>query len=494
MSSNPRTLRMAGCLLHSRLLGQTFLCYPTRMRYKLSILVMLFGAASGAPAMEETLSFERFGTVYLYHQSPQPPHVALFVSGDGGWNQGVVDMARDLADLETLVVGIDIRPYLEALTRTTEPCLYPAEDFEALSKFVQKKLGYPAYTPPVLVGYSSGATLVYATAVQAPPNTFRGAISLGFCPDLLLTKPLCRGNGLEWQAGPKGKGFVFLPATTLEIPWIALQGTIDQVCDVTATEAYVRKVRNGELVLLPKVGHGYAVPRNWLPQFRQAFAKIVAEKPSSRDSAGIGALADLPLIEVKPVDPIGNALAIIISGDGGWGVTDRGIANGLAQKGIPAVGWNSLHYFWNAKTPAKAAQDLERVLRSYLAAWRLENAVIVGYSLGADVAPFMISRLPGELQSKIRAVVLLGPSSTVDFEFHLTDWLMSRQRPTSLPVRPEIAKLDKMRVFCIFGKGDSDAICGSTNLSHVTAIEIAGGHRVGREYQPVVDVILKAIR
>jgi type IV secretory pathway VirJ component len=468
------------------------------MRYKLGIVLMLFAAAASvqtsAQTKEETLSFERFGTVYLYHQSPRPAHIALFVSGDGGWNQGVVDMARDLAGLETLVVGIDIRRYLDALNRSTEPCLYPAEDFEALSKFVQKKLGYPAYTPPVLVGYSSGATLVYAVAVQAPPETFRGAISLGFCPDLLLTKPLCRGNGLEWQAGPKGKGFVFLPATTLEIPWIALQGTIDQVCDVTATEAYVRKVRNGELVLLPKVGHGYSVPRNWLPQFRQAFTKIVAEKPSSRESAGTGALADLPLIEVKPVDPAGNALAIVISGDGGWGITDRGIANALAQKGILAVGWNSLHYFWNAKTPEKAAQDLERVLRGYLAARRLENAVIVGYSLGADVAPFMISRLPGELQSKIRAVVLLGPSPMVDFEFHLTDWLMSRQRSTSLPVRPEIAKLDKMRIFCIYGKGDSDAICGSMNLSNVTSIEIAGGHRIGREYQPVVDVILKAIR
>ena len=39
---------------------------------------------------------------------------------------------------------------------------------------------------------------------------------MGFCPDLPLTKPFCKGSGLEWTAGPKGKGFNFLPARTLE--------------------------------------------------------------------------------------------------------------------------------------------------------------------------------------------------------------------------------------------------------------------------------------
>jgi type IV secretory pathway VirJ component len=467
---------------------------PWEMTCKLAAALMLCTAASVAQGTEDTLSYGRFGTVHLYRQSQRPSHIALFVSGDGGWNQGVVDMARELAGSEALVVGVDIRRYLDALALSTEPCLYPAEDFEALSKFVQKQLDCPAYSPPVLVGYSSGATLVYATAVQAPPNTFRGAISLGFCPDLPLAKSPCRGSGLEWRKGSKGQGYVFEPATTLEIPWIVLQGMIDQVCDAKATEAYVRKVRNGELVLLPKVGHGYSVPRNWLPQFRQAFAKIAGTKAPPQGPVGSGSLADLPLVEVPSPVSSGDLLAVVISGDGGWGVTDRGIADSLALQGIPAVGWNSLQYFWNTKTPERAARDLERILRHYFAAWSLNSAVIVGYSLGADVAPFMISRLPAELQSNIRAAVLLGPGPAVDFEFHLTDWLMSRKRSTSLPVRPEIDKLGKMRILCFHGKGDSDAICRDLDPSHVTSIELAGGHRIGREYQPVVDAILRAIR
>ena len=100
------------------------------------------------------------------------------------------------------------------------------------------------------MGYSSGATLVYAVLVQAPPDTFKGAISLGFCPDLPLQKPLCRGSGLEWEPIAKGKGYNFLPAKNLQNPWIALQGVVDQVCDPELTKGFARKVKGGDIVNL----------------------------------------------------------------------------------------------------------------------------------------------------------------------------------------------------------------------------------------------------
>jgi len=234
------------------------------------------GLAAGAAvaASPETLAFGAFGTVTLYHQAPEPPHLVLFVSGDGGWNLGVVDMAQALASLDALVVGIDIVHYERQLAAAPGDSSNPAQDLIGLARFVEKERGFARPRVPILVGYSSGATLVYAALVEAPPGSFRGAISLGFCPDLPLTKPLCRGNGLTWEPGPKGKGYSFLPAATLREPWIAFQGTIDQVCDPAVTEAYVRQVPRGEIVLLPKVGHGYSVPRNWMPQFREAFARL----------------------------------------------------------------------------------------------------------------------------------------------------------------------------------------------------------------------------
>jgi len=145
-----------------------------------------------------------FGRVALVRSTPRPSRVVLFVSGDGGWKTGVVDMAGHLAAKDALVVGIDIRHYMKSIAAARESCAYSAADFEGLSQYVQKTLGYPRYVTPILAGYSSGATLVYALLAQAPPGTFAGALSLGFCPDL-PGKPLCKGRELEHdEHGGKG--------------------------------------------------------------------------------------------------------------------------------------------------------------------------------------------------------------------------------------------------------------------------------------------------
>jgi type IV secretory pathway VirJ component len=162
--------------------------------------------------------------VHIYRSSAQPKHVVLFASGDGGWNPGVIDMARALAGLDALVAGIDITAYLKQLQSTSEACSYPAADFKGLSQYLLRHYGFTDYVVPVLVGYSSGATLVYATLAQAPPNTFRGGMSLGFCPDLPLTRPLCHGSGLKSTTGPHGKGYSFKPAPDLPPPLERLPG------------------------------------------------------------------------------------------------------------------------------------------------------------------------------------------------------------------------------------------------------------------------------
>jgi type IV secretory pathway VirJ component len=442
-------------------------------------------------AEEESISFGPSGSITLYYNSPSPKNVAIFVSGDGGWNLGVVDMARELTSLDTLVVGVDITHYLKEIEKSDARCLYPAGDFEELSKFVQKRLAFPRYITPVLVGYSSGATLVYATLVQAPFNTFRGAISLGFCPDLLLARPLCKGSGLEWGPGPKGKGYSFLPAKTLEVPWIAFQGTIDQVCDANETEAYVKQVPNGKLVLLPKVGHGFSVPKNWLPEFRQAFTTLVAKEDSNDRKYNVNELRDLPLVEVPATGQNKDTMAVFVSGDGGWSITDRGLSRVLSQHGIPVVGLNSLHYFWTRRTPETAAKDMDRILTYYSTAWRKKEVIAIGYSMGADVLPFMLNRLPSQTLSKVQSVVLIGPGHKIDFQFHLKNWLGRPQPEEALAVIPEVEKLNVKNTVCIYGMEDSDTICNSLPSGKVKIIELKGGHRVGRNYEGIADEILQ---
>jgi type IV secretory pathway VirJ component len=460
-----------------------------------SLAILLAAALASAPGSghaEETLSFEPFGTLTLYRISPHPSQVILFVSGDGGWNKGVVDLARELAALQALVVGIDITHYVKRLGSRAEGCSDAAADFEALSQSLQKKLAFPKYVSPVLVGYSSGATLVYAVLAQAPPDTFRGAISLGFCPDLPLAKPLCRRNHLDWVPGPRGKGFRFLPAREMAAPWIALQGTIDQVCDPAATEAFVKQVGRGEIFVLPKVGHGFSVPKNWMPQFKEAFQRVI-KTPLAVEMPQHADVRDLPIVEVASSGPSSDKMAIILSGDGGWASLDRQIAGVLARNGIPVVGLDTLRYFWKRRTPEEAAGALERIIRHYGQAWGNRSVVLIGYSLGAGVLPFMANRLPKEMLDRVILIALLGPGPLVDFEFHVTNWLGRDRSSGSLPVRPEVEKLEGKKILCVYGEREKESLCSRLEARLAVRVGFPGAHHFGGNYKEIARRILEEI-
>ena len=455
----------------------------------------------------ESLSYGRFGQVAIYRSAPHPKNVVLFLSGDGGWNLGVVDMARILSSMDSLVVGINAPQYVKKLNASKESCVYPASDLELLSKFVQKTLGFPTYVPPVLVGYSSGATLAYAILAQAPPNTYRGAVSLGFCPDLDLQHPFCAGHGIASVPGAKGKGLIFQPTATLEAPWIAFQGTIDQVCNKDDVVRYVSQVKNGEIVLLPDVGHGFSKTYKWEPQLRKAYKQILDKTPLQAAPAagpatpapgapagakgGVPAVNDLPLVEVPVKSGAASGLmAVVISGDGGWAGLDKEVAGALSTKGIPVVGVNSLQYFWSARTPEGIARDLERILRHYMATWNRQEVMLIGYSLGADVIPFAASRLPADLLGKVKVIALLGPSTKAEFEFHVTDWLGGAS--SGQPVLPEVRKLGgRPPVLCLHGSKESDSLCPSLTPAQGKSIELPGAHHFGGDYEAVANLILK---
>ena len=59
----------------------------------------------------------RFGTVSVYLPQGRPRSVAIFLSGDGGWELGVINMARALRVVGALVIGVDIRQYFASLRR-----------------------------------------------------------------------------------------------------------------------------------------------------------------------------------------------------------------------------------------------------------------------------------------------------------------------------------------------------------------------------------------
>ncbi len=443
----------------------------------------------------ETFSFSPFGTVHVYAPAGTPAQVVLFVSGDGGWNLGVIPMARRLQAEGALVVGIDIRTYLAGLERSGA-CAYPAGSLEELSRAVQLRHHLQEYRAPILVGYSSGATLVYAALAQAPPETFRGAISLGFCPDVSLRTPLCRGRGLVSHPKAKGTGHDLEAFPAMGVPWVVLQGEIDQVCAPAETARFVGQIPSGRLVSLPKVGHGFSVTARWEPQYVEAYRQLAQEAPAPAPPAGAGAaappdLARLGLVEVPATGPERDLMAVFATGDGGWAEIDKRVSARLAASGVPVVGWSSLKYYWTPRTPEAAAADLARTFDHYGRLWGKRRFLLVGYSFGADVLPFLVSRLPAELRSRVALVGLLGLSENASFEFHVAGWL--GVDTGHYPTAPEVARLGTTPVLCLRGEDENDSACRLLHGPGVRTVTLSGGHHFGGNYEKIADELLAAL-
>ncbi len=456
-------------------------------------ILLALTACSGMFSGGETLSHGRFHHVHAYKPKSEVRHFVLFLSGDGGWDDGLADIARSLAAQGALVAGIDTADLFAELEKDGGKCVFPVGDLENLSHFVQAYYKVPTYFTPILIGYSAGASLAYAALAQAPAGTFTGALSLSFCVDLDLRKPLCPAGALRYSPRKDDQGVRLEPAGKgLSAPWVALHGTADEVCPAAEARTFVSQIPGARFIELPGITHNYDDVARWMPQFDAAYASIAAHEPRS-PQAPPRSLADLPIIEMQPAagqTAFEDTFAVLFSGDGGWAGIDRDIATVLANRGIPVAGWDSLRYFWTARTPSGVAGDLDRILRYYAEHWHRKKALVIGYSQGADVLPFAVNRLPPRSRALVLRTALIGIGETAAFEFHVTNWFGSGSG--ELPIAPEVARMSANDTLCLYGEGDDESICPKVGAAHATAIKLPGGHHFGGSgsYEHLADVIL----
>jgi type IV secretory pathway VirJ component len=231
---------------------------------------------------EEVFDLDAFGAIHALVPTNGIKSVAIFVSGDGAWNDGVADMAQLLANEGALVAGVDVVPYLKELNNGDPRCAAIADDFENLARAIRARYSVKEFMQPILVGYSSGATLVYAAAAQTRTGVFRGVISLGFCDTLEIHRPLCTGRKLAFHRATDG---LRLLPTRLDVPWFVLHGSADQACSIDEVSRFAAAVPSARLIALPKVGHGYAVARRWQPQYVSAYKELAGTLPVVTNSS-----------------------------------------------------------------------------------------------------------------------------------------------------------------------------------------------------------------
>jgi type IV secretory pathway VirJ component len=442
-----------------------------------AIVLLLLMFLKSMAIERDSISYAGFGKLKLYKPEKEVENVIICISGDGGWNAGIEGIALHLKDEHTLLIGVDIRPVFKNMNKAGSSCLYPAADFERMSQFIQKKLGYKTYSIPVLLGYSSGATLVYGLLAQAPQNTFRAGIVLGFCPDINIKKPLCEGSGKFSVIKRKdGKGYDLGPIKNLSAPFISLQGQNDKVCNYQSTFAFLKNVTGAKVVSLPGVGHGYGNEKNWLPQLMESY-KEIRDKQDREIPVGETKKLDLPLHVTMPAKgKQSDYMVVFISGDGGWTGYDQQTVDAFAQRGAPVVGLDALKYFWEKKSPSQLAIDVGKIIETYSAEWKKEKVILVGYSFGADVMSFAYNRLPERIKKNITSIGLLSPSKDTDFEIHVSDLLDFGDSEKGLSVPAEINKVEGAKVTCFFGKEEEDLPVREIAEQKAKIVYLQGGH------------------
>jgi type IV secretory pathway VirJ component len=459
-----------------------------------SVFALLSAVLMTAHAGETVDSCAPFGTVHIFTPDKPVAAVAILISGEESWNASMTTLAKTAAGSDNLVIGVDLGNYLHHLNTTSSDCLYLPADFENLSRYAQQKKSLPSYHLPLLIGYASGAALAYAVISQGRPGTFKGAVSMAFRPDVQISKPFCNRNGLQWTSGRNNTGTRFKPDPALTTPWIVLQGLSDSVFTAAAAALFVKNTGSSRLVTLPGITHDFSTGKTWVPQFTAAVRLLT----SSADSLPLPAhdvdIGNLPVIELPVTGKQRDLAAVILSGDGGWAGIDKGIAAALNRKGIPVVGFNSLQYFWKARTPEETSADLDKIINHYCDVWKKSRVVIIGYSFGGNVLPFIATRLPAATTLRTALLVFLGLSSTTDFQFHLTDWLGGGPAATARPVLPEIEKLKGRPMLYIYGTDEKDNIAASIDHEAVKVIAFAGGHHFDGNYKMLTDSILTYLR
>jgi type IV secretory pathway VirJ component len=425
-----------------------------------------YGTWSSWPRTDRTgmLGEVRIFPPWLYQRG-----FVYVLSGADGWSSADEITALIYAAQGNYVTAIDTPRLLRKLNRQTQGCVYMPGLLDDYSREQQRDADTARFYEPVLLGRGAGATLVYLAQIGAPPSGFRAAVMLDPEPRLALTVPPCEhppvhrdSAGEDLNAEPLG---TYVPARIL--------GDTHASTESRAFIAAVAPAANARTS----------------GSLQGIYGAALDDIEAERRRSGIG---ELPLVEVPSRQPTQDAFAILYSCDGGWRDLDRSLADVLASKGMNVVGVDVLRYYWRPKAPQVAAADLARIIVHYQQHWGRKPVVLIGFSFGADVLPFLVNRLPAELRANIRLITLLAPERTTAFEVHATGWI-GAQSDAQVPIEPELKLLSTKRLQCVYGEDEvQTSLCTTAAAAGFDLVRKSGGHHFDHNYGELANDIIAA--
>lgn len=200
----------------------------------------------------------------------------------------------------------------------------------------------------------------------------------------------------------------------------------------------------------------------------------------------------LPLVITKPKHQAeGMPCTFLISGDGGWYKFEQAIADSLAGFGILTIGLDIKKYFREKRTPESMTEDVTRAIERYAPSSEKEHFVFMGYSLGAEIIPFIISRLPEKIKQRVNMYVLLSPTANTDFSIHIADMMGMQSRYDTYRVIDEIKKNTGIPALCIFGSEEKTLVPAILRKIGTTVVLVPGDHHYDHDAPLIVNTMKK---
>jgi type IV secretory pathway VirJ component len=181
-----------------------------------------------------------------------------------------------------------------------------------------------------------------------------------------------------------------------------------------------------------------------------------------------------------------------VSGDGGLKGFTVSLCKAIRDNGYSITSLDARSYFWDKKTPEQTTGDITHYVADALRSRADHHWIMIGYSFGADITPFVVNRLPDSLKSQLSHVILLSPSTSTDFEIHLSDMLgIGKKR--SMDVVAEINRLGNQKTTSLFGEDENEFPVSKIKLSNYQSDIIKGGHHFDGDYGAVAGRIAMVI-
>jgi type IV secretory pathway VirJ component len=437
-----------------------------------ALLASVPACAADAATRSLTVANETLGDVQVVAPEGEPRLFVIAISDKDGLTDARRAEADQLVARGAAVALVDLPNLLRRISASEdEDCHYTFGDFEDLSRVGERQLGMATWRWPVLLGTGEGGTLAYLALAQAPDNTAAGAVSIGFTPHLASRLPLCAG---AVSTGSQDGVQNYAPAPTLPAAWRWIAAT-------RPAPDEAKFASNSAQAQL------HVVPGDAGAQFSAALDAVI-----ELGAPPAGVLADLPLVELPAKGGKPSALAVFISGDGGWRDIDKQIGEYLQANGVGVIGIDTLRYFWNKKPPETVAADLDRIVKHYQQLWQVRRTALLGYSFGADILPLAWGKLAPATRDATILVALLSPEPTADLEVTVSGWL-GFSNANEVAVRPYLAAMPASKVMCVYGKEEqeeNDTACTIPELDQASRLMRPGGHHFDGNYEVIADAIL----